>query len=170
MSLLAQLAQSSYNTDFSYSTNTDNVDSGVALAVLGTFFVTFLVIAVVVYVVHAIFLGKIFKKAGVEAWKAWVPIYNSWVILELGGQKGIWAVLAIVPIVNIVSVVFLIIAMYQIGLNFGKEAWFVLLAIFLPLVWLIWLAIDDSKWKGVAAAAPAGQAPTFQPPVPPAAV
>jgi len=129
---------------------------------LSIFMVLFaLVIAVVVYVVMAIFLGKIFKKAGIESWKAWVPIYNNWVLLELGDQKGYWAVLAIIPVVNIVAAVFMYIAMYNIGLKFGKEGAFVLLAIFLPLVWMIWLAVDKSTWKGstpVAATAPASSA------------
>lgn len=102
----------------------------------------------VFYAVHAFLLGRIFAKAGVPAWKAWVPIYNSWIMLELGGQQGFWAVLALVPVVNIVSAVFVYIAMYNIGLKLGKEGAFVLLGIFLPLVWYIWLAVDGSTWKG----------------------
>lgn len=111
----------------------------------------------VFYAVHAFLLGRIFAKAGVPAWKAWVPVYNSWTMLELGGQQGFWAVLALVPVVNIVSAVFVYIAMYNIGLKLGKEGAFILLGIFLPLVWYIWLAVDGSTWKGKrhAKAAPA---------------
>ena len=78
---------------------------------------------------------------------AWVPFYNHWTLLELGNQKGFWAVLIIVPIVNIASTVFTYIAMYHIGLKLGKDGAFVLWAIFLPLVWYIWLAVDDSTWE-----------------------
>lgn len=163
----AQLAQA---TDYTYyETTTTNVDSGAAAAAFTVFLVFYAVILVASYVVTAFLLSRIFKKAGVEGWKAWVPVYNSWIFYELGGQKGFWAVLAFIPIVNIVSVVFGIIAAYQIGLNLGKEGWFVLIAIFLPLVWLIWLAFDSSVWKGAAAPAVAGQAPAYQPPVAPAA-
>jgi hypothetical protein len=111
----------------------------------------------VFYAIHAFLLGRIFAKAGVPAWKAWVPVYNSWIMLELGGQQGFWAVLALVPVVNIVSAVFVYIAMYNIGLKLSKEGAFVLLGIFLPLVWYIWLAVDSSTWKGKhpAKAAPA---------------
>ncbi len=77
-----------------------------------------------------------------------MPIYNTWKLLEIGGQQGFWAVLGVIPIINIVSSVFTYIAMYHIGKRLGKDDWFVLLAIFLPLVWLIWLAFDDSKWSG----------------------
>jgi len=103
---------------------------------------------VVAYVITSFCISRIFKKAGIASWKGWVPIYNVWNLLELGGQKGFWAVLALVPIVNFVSAIFLILAMYRIGLKFGKSELFVLLAIFLPMVWYIWLAVDGSKWQG----------------------
>lgn len=103
---------------------------------------------IIAYIVQAIFLGMIFKKAGQPAWKAWIPIYNVWTLLQLGGQNGIWAVLALIPIVNIVSAVFMYIAMYYIGKKLGKSDLFVLWGIFLPFVWLIWLAVDRSTWQG----------------------
>jgi hypothetical protein len=49
------------------------------------------------------------------------------------------------------------IAMYTIGLRFGKEGYFVLLAIFLPIVWSAWLAFDKSTWQKTA---PAFASPT----------
>jgi len=146
--LFGQAYYDPYYNDSGPHTAYSSQDAGLFLFML--FFV--LIISVALYAVHAFLLGKIFTKAGVPAWKAWVPVYNSWVTLELGGQQGFWAVLALVPVVNIVSVVFLYIAMYNIGLKLGKEGAFVLLAIFLPLVWYIWLAVDGSTWKGKHAA------------------
>jgi len=148
-----------------YSTTTvdSSVDGGVILAMLGIYFIFF----VIFYVVYSIFLGMIFKKAGVPAWKAWVPVYNNWIILELGDQPGWWAVLSFIPFVNIVAVIFMYIAMYHIGLKLQKEGWFVLLAIFLPIVWLIWLALDKSTWEGrnVAPQQPPTVPPTTPQPV-----
>lgn len=118
--------------------------AGVMLAMMG--FV--LIFVVIIYVISAIFLGMIFKKAGIESWKAWVPIYNTWLMLEMGKQPGWISILALVPFVNIVATVFMYIAMYHIGIKFGKEGVFVLLGIFLPIVWLIWLAVDKTAvWK-----------------------
>lgn len=145
MNVAALLGEmTSYNSDY-YTTNTDTTANGAATAGMLIFMLVFIAIA---YVVYSFFLSRIFKKAGVETWKAWVPVYNSWILLELGDQKGFWAVLALIPVVNIVSAVFMYIAMYHIGLKLGKEGAFVLLAIFLPIVWLIWLAVDSSTWKG----------------------
>lgn len=143
-------------------------------AATAAFIATFGLFALIGYVVQAIFLGMIFKKAGVESWKAWVPLYNVWVFLELGGQKG-WIsllfLLAWVPVLGIipaiVAFVFTCVAAYRIGLNLGKEGVFVLLYIFVTIVWLIWLAVDKSTWKGVAApavqAVPAGPAEASAP-------
>jgi len=165
MNIATLFGQSSYYDGSTYYSTTSTTDPAVAaaaaLAMLGFVFA----ITAVVYVVSSIFLSRIFKKAGVEGWKAWVPVYNSWTLLEMGGQKGFWAVLALIPFVNIVSAVFMYIAMYHIGLKLQKDGAFVLLAIFLPLVWMIWLAVDKSTWQG----APAGTAAQPVKPITPAA-
>lgn len=140
--LLAQM----YND--SYYAPPAEYEATATLAGATTIIIACLWIALIAYILQAIFMGLVFKKAGQPMWKAWVPIYNSWTLLQLGGQNGIWAVLALIPIVNIVSAVFMYIAMYYIGKNLGKSDAFVLFAIFLPLVWLIWLAVDSSTWKG----------------------
>lgn len=181
MSILAQLAQT---TQYYYSYNEPLSSDEVAMGTtaLMVMLIAMLILGVVLYVVVGLTLSRIFKKAGVEGWKAWVPVYNSWTLLELGGQQGFWAILSIIPFVNIVGAVFLIIAMYHIGLKFGKDGAFVLLGIFLPIVWMAWLAFDKSVWNGgtpVAYGAPGAvaqpngayaapvqpAAPAYQPPV-----
>lgn len=146
-----------YNYSYGYSSTTTGNNEMTAAVILMMFLVMFLVF-IVAYAVTSFFLGKIFKKAGQPAWAAWVPVYNNWKLLEMGGQHGFWAILAFVPFVNIAAIIFQYIAMYHIGLKFGKEGVFVLLAIFLPIVWIIWLAVDKTAvWQGVptqAAAAP----------------
>lgn len=138
-----------YNPNLAYPSAHDatTVDPVAAAAFISVMLMFVFIIAVISYVIYSFLLSRIFKKAGVQQWAAWVPIYNSWKMLELGNQQGFWAVLALVPIVNIASAVFMYIAMYHIGKKLGKEDWFVLLAIFLPIVWLIWLGFDDSKWS-----------------------
>lgn len=135
-----------------YDSTTSTMSSADAAAAFLVFMGIFAVIAIVSYVVYALFLGMIFKKAGIDSWKAWVPVYNTWLMYEMGDQPGWWSILAFIPFVNIVAVVFMYIAMYKIGLKFGKEGVFVLLAIFLPIVWLIWLAVDKTAvWKPTVA-------------------
>ncbi len=145
---ILHFAQASYYTT-TYTT-TSHVDPAEAAAISAGLIIFGLILAAVSYVVSAILLGRIFKKANIPAWIAWVPFYNTWKLLEMGGQSGFWAVLAIIPVVSYVSIVFLYIATYNIGLKFGKTGAFVLMAIFLPLVWLIWLAVDKSVWNNAA--------------------
>lgn len=174
MGFISNFAQSSYYYD---SSSYSSADASAALALGFGFLMFWLIFAVALYVVSALCLMRIYKKAGIEQpWAAWVPIYNSWKLLEIGGQQGFWAILALIPIVNIVSAVMLWISMYNVGLKLGKEGVFVLLAIFLPLIWLIWLAVDSSTWdesKGapsltpVNAATPAAPAASNDSSVPP---
>lgn len=156
-----------YDPNFAYPTSTPDpsaMDPAATAAIIGFVFLFMFIMLVITYVVIAFLLSRIFKKAGVPQWIAWVPFYNTWKMLELGDQQGFWAVLMVVPFVNIVSTIFVYIAMFRIGKKLGKEDWFVLLAIFLPVVWYIWLAFDDSTWrkgkKSVAATAPAKKTKT----------
>jgi hypothetical protein len=147
VSVISLFAQSYYNDPYLYDTGPSTATDVVAAGAIMSLILFALVLSVAFYVINAILLGRIFNKAGVPGWKAWVPVYNGWTLLELGGQQGFWAVLALIPVVNIVAAVFMYIAMYNIGLKLGKEGAFVLLAIFLPIVWLVWLAVDSSTWE-----------------------
>lgn len=108
------------------------------------------IIVLIVYVLMAIAGWKLFTKAGESGWKALIPIYNSWVFLRLGDQAGWWALVAFIPLVQIVSVVFMAIAAYNIGLKLGKEGWWVVLYLIVPIIWLFVLAFDKSTWKSAA--------------------
>lgn len=142
--------------------------SGGDAAVFGTIVMVMLIFGLVAYAISSYIMSRIFKKAGVEAWKAWVPVYNTWTMLEMGDQKGFWAVLMFIPVVNFASIIFYFLAMHSIGKKLGKEDWFVLLAIFLAPVWMIWLAFDKSVWNGgvSATAVNANVPPAYTPPTP----
>jgi hypothetical protein len=153
MSILSHFAQSPQY----YSNGTTSLTEAEAVAIAGTLLVVsvfVLFIILIVYVVLSLCMMQIFKKAGVKPWIAWVPFYNTWKVLEIGGQPGHWAALSVIPIVNIISAVYIWIAMYHIGKKLGKDDAFIVLGIFLPLVWYIWLAVDKSKWNDKASTAP----------------
>ncbi len=138
------------------SGSVSSADSAAAAAIVLITIVVTLVIIVIVYVIYSIFLGMVYKKAGIEAWKAWVPIYNNWVLLELGGQKGWLALLTFVPFGSLITAVFMYISMYHIGIAFRKDPMlFLILAIFAPIVWVIWLAVDKTAvWDSTLAKSP----------------
>jgi hypothetical protein len=152
------------NSLYSTTNTLSEAELASAFAIIAIFWGLIAIVTIISYVVAAISLMKIFTKAGVPSWIAWVPFYNNWKMLEIGGQRGFWAVLAIIPIVNIASAVFVYIAMYHIGLKLGKSGSFLVLGIFLPVVWMLWLAFDKSTWNEGASPAPSLHQPSTQNP------
>lgn len=155
MNILNTLAQSSqYYSNYNNISEAEALSGAAFLAIFMSFLVIGLIFGALVYVFVSICLMRIFRKAGVKPWIAWIPFYNNWKFLEIGGQPGFWAVLTIIPVVNIVSTIFLYIAMYHIGKKLGKESAFVVVGILLPYVWYPWLAFDKSTWNDAASTAP----------------
>ena len=124
---------------------------GLVMAAMLAFLGIYLVLVAAFYALFAWFLARIFRKAGVAQWKAWVPFYNGWVFFELGGQPGWLALLALIPGASIVAAVFSCIAAYHIGAAFQKpDGGWVVLYIFVPYVWLGIFAFDRSSWNPAA--------------------
>ncbi|MDP3557383.1 MAG: S26 family signal peptidase [Bacteroidota bacterium] len=93
-------------------------------------------------------LSKLFTKAGLESWKAFVPIYNFYVLAKLLGKPWWWCLIMIVPGVNII--------MYGVfGFNvaraFNKPSnQDLLFASILPYIFFVKLGFDDTaKFVGL---------------------
>ncbi|CAN5201533.1 hypothetical protein BH09ACT3_BH09ACT3_09880 [soil metagenome] len=112
---------------------------GEALAALLAIYVIVIVVSLLVvlafYVIMSFALMSFFRKVGVKPWIAWVPYYNNWVWLQIGGQQGWLALLALIPYGGIATAIFLYIGMYRTGVGFRKGGEWVVLGIFLPFVW-----------------------------------
>lgn len=142
------------------------------LVIIASILLFFIIIFLVFYVITSLFLSKVFKKAGVPGYIAWIPVWNYWQIFELGGVKGYLSLLSfasifissiaqqlgegaylgisfIAGVASIAGLVFYIKAMINIGRNFGKPDVFVLLGVFFNPIWLGILAFDKSTWQGV---------------------
>lgn len=124
---------------------------------LAAYFVILLVVFLAAYIISSIFTAILFQKAGVDKkWRAWVPIYNSMIMLKLGDINPWWWLINFVPILgNAALFVLTIMAYYRMNLKLGKSpAGFTVLAAFLPVIWLIIVAVDRSRWNAAAVAAP----------------
>jgi hypothetical protein len=117
--------------DYSYSGEA----TAAFVAIYVGFLVFYLLLALASYIVMSLALSSFFRKVGVEPYIAWIPVYNYWKWLEVGGQSGWLSLLLFVPVGNYVTLVFLYIGMYRTGLAFRKDGAFVVLGIFLPFVW-----------------------------------
>ena len=106
-----------------------------------------LMLALALYIVNAFALMSLFRKVGVAPWIGWVPYYNTWTVLELGGQAGPLALLSLAPYGSYAVLVFLAIAHHRTGIAFRKDTGWVVLAIFLPFVWAFLLGRDEEVYR-----------------------
>src|SRR3954466_6891967 len=88
-----------------------------------------------------------FKKAGIEGWKAFVPFYNTWCIVEKCNIKRVWFWLQFIPIAGQFITIWITIIF---SMHFGK---FTLLdhaaVVFLPFIYFPYLGFSkDVRWGG----------------------
>ncbi len=165
--------------DYEYYGSGAEVASLLAVVVVFGFF--FFIFAVAAYVVNAIFLMKLLKNAGHRTpASAWVPIWNTVSLMQIGGikQPWIWALIFIggslvagmIPYVGFILslgilVAAVIVTIYlakgvQAGVGHGSTGGIVL-AVLLPIIWVIWisLASDKSRYDRDAAIREGSQMP-----------
>lgn len=141
--------------DYSYGYRGYGHGTGATDAIAGMsilLFLTIMLIAVVAgYVISSIFYMLIFKKAGLDTKKAWIPFYNRWTFFELGGQEGWKSLLTFIPYVGvIISAVFEIMAVIEISKKLGKSPYWAILFVFAIPVWFLILGLDSSRWNDAA--------------------
>ncbi|KAF2414768.1 hypothetical protein B1729_02760 [Microbacterium sp. B35-04] len=101
-----------------------------------------------VYVWMALALSAVFRKSGVEPFKAWVPILNIVVLLQLAGLSPWLVLLAFVPIVNIAFLVVFAIALYRVSVAFGFGAGMTVVGVLLFPVWASIVGWGSARWVG----------------------
>ncbi|MBP6686589.1 MAG: S26 family signal peptidase, partial [Lacibacter sp.] len=95
----------------------------------------------------AVGLYGMFKKAGVEGWKAFVPFYNVWIMVELAGMKRYWFFLQFIPIVGWFITIAILIDFVK---TFGKFAfWQHVLTVLVPIVYFSYIGYNSTdKYLG----------------------
>ncbi len=88
-----------------------------------------------------------FKKAGIEPWKALVPFYNTWCIVEKCGIKKYWFWLQLIPIAGqFITIWITIIFIMHFGkFSFGDHT----AAVFVPFIYLPYIGFSKQvRWGG----------------------
>ena len=123
-------------------------DAAAIFALVSAWLGIILIVALAYYVVASLFTAAVFKKANIAQWKAWVPVYNTIKMLQLGGFSGWYLLLVLIPYLGAIAVAVIeCIAIYNISKKFGKDGAWLVLYIFLPLVWLGIIGYDSSKFS-----------------------
>lgn len=77
-----------------------------------------LIFVLVVQVIHGLGTWKLYEKAGRKSWEAFIPIYNSIVLMKIINRPTWWTALLFVPIVNLIM---FIVVWVETLRSFGKN-------------------------------------------------
>ena len=109
-------------------------------------FMTLWIIICLVFVVIAIAgMWKAFEKAGQPGWGSIIPVYNSYLMLKIGGKPGWWLLLFLIPGVNII---FAIRTINMISKSFGKDEGFTIGLLLLGFIFWPILGFGDAQYQG----------------------
>lgn len=118
-------------------------------------------ITLTVVIAELVFTGLIFKKAGKKWWYAFIPLYSDYTMYEIvygsGYMMFIWFFLemfsqredAVGTLVAMVLFLYTSLTSWKLAKAFGKSTAFAIGLIFLPVIFLGIMALDDSCYKGV---------------------
>ena len=59
---------------------------------------------IIIQIIHGLGTWKLYIKAGRQAWEAFVPIYNAWVLMQIITRPWWWIILMFLPIVNLIMI------------------------------------------------------------------
>lgn len=112
-------------------------------------------------------LWQTFKKAGRPGWAGIVPIYQTWVLAEIGDRPGWWGLIAALGggqfsssanqthserifwlAVFLISLVFNALICLRVAQKFDKSTWFALLLVFLPFIGFPILGFGSAQYQG----------------------
>ncbi len=90
-----------------------------------------------------------FKKAGIEGWKAFVPFYNTWCMVEKMQLKKYWFFLQFIPVAGQFITIWICIKFVE---HFGRFGfWHHAAAVFLPFLYFPYLGFSkNERYAGIA--------------------
>ncbi len=59
-----------------------------------------ILISLLIVLLPAVGLAKLFVKAGIPSWKAWVPFLNTWEMLKVARYKQYWFWIQFIPVLG----------------------------------------------------------------------
>ncbi|KQZ85973.1 hypothetical protein ASD56_06790 [Microbacterium sp. Root166] len=113
-----------------------------------------LIAVAALYVWTALALSAVFRKSGEEGWKAWVPVLNVIVLLQLGSFSPWLVLVGLVPILGPLALwVLIVLACYRINLAFGFGVGMTVVAALSLPVWATVIGFGATRWVGAEAPA-----------------
>lgn len=106
-------------------------------------------IQVIILLLPSIGAAKLFEKAGVPGWKAYIPFYNTWIMMDLARRPKHWVFWQVIPVVGWFISLGIFVEFVKL---FGKfRLWEHAMASLLPLIYFPMIAYDPKvKYIGAA--------------------
>ena len=83
-----------------------------------------------IQLIHGAATYPLYKKAGHEPWKAFVPLFNAWILLKIIHRPSYWIVFLLLPVVNLIMLpVIWVETIRAFSLTSRKDAWTVVLSL-----------------------------------------
>ncbi|POH59282.1 hypothetical protein CVS28_07335 [Arthrobacter glacialis] len=133
---------------YDYSYNSDpTMDSAATLGIFALFMGIYAVIFLVIWLASGFAWAGLFGKAGQPKWAAFVPFYNTWIMVKIAGrpESNFW--LQFIPYAGIYWTV---LTLNDLAKSFGKDVAYTVGLIFVPVVFAAILSYGDAKYLGPA--------------------
>lgn len=103
-------------------------------------------ISLIITVASIAGLWKIFEKAGLEGWKAIIPVYNAYCLFKITWGNGWFFLLCCIPLVNFVIV---IMTMNKLAKSFDKGIGYTIGLILLNPLFTILLGFGSDEFHSI---------------------
>lgn len=88
---------------------------------------------------------RLFQKAGIAGWKAWIPFYRDYVLCEITMGKGWYFIIGLIPpFWPVMKVVYAV----EVSRSYGQELLFAVLYYFLPWICELVLGFGKAEYLG----------------------
>lgn len=106
-------------------------------------FGTILVLAVFV----AVFAGlwKAFQKAGLEGWKAIIPVYNVYLVIKLADLSGWFLLGFFIPFISAIVTFYVY---YKFAKNYGQDTLLAVVTGIFPFAGVPIIGFGDARYEG----------------------
>ncbi len=133
-----------YSSPYLDSSHVSAASAGVGLGIVGGIFFFLLCLIILACVVLILIAQwKIFTKAGKEGWKALIPIYNTYTMLQILNMEPLLCLLMLLPGANFMLN---IVMMVKLAKSFKKSTGFAVGLILLEPIFLMILGFGNAKY------------------------
>lgn len=141
---------------YSFFSTSSSLSAGFIFA----FISVFLSVTFFIYILTAIGLWKMFKKAGKNGWEALIPIYNTYILCKITGVNPWWIVItflagfitsfssALSILGSLVTIYFNILLAVGVARSFGKSDGYAVGIYFFDFIFYIILGFGSSNYLG----------------------